>query len=112
VVGTQLVLEALGEILLNRLDTGLERHGVGLQRLRRLLRAQEAAHHAFGVTEIAALAAATPAGMAALRARQGGMRALAQDMIEAASSVLQAFELSPADIGRELDAALTKGLAA
>jgi hypothetical protein len=111
VVGTQLVLEALGEILLERLDAGLERHGTGLHRLRRLLRAQEAAHHAFGVAEIAALAAATPGGMAALRTRIPPYRALAQAMIEAASPVLHVFELAPADIGHELDACLDTGCA-
>ncbi len=109
VVGTQLVLEALGEILLDRLDAGLERHGTGLHRLRRLLRAQEAAHHAFGVAELAALAAATPAGMTALRLRIPPYRLLAQAMIEAATPVLHVFGLSSADIGHELDGRLAAG---
>ncbi len=109
VVGTQLVLEALGEILLDRLDAGLERHGTGLHRLRRLLRAQEAAHHAFGVAEIAALAAATPAGMTALRVRIPPYRLLAQAMIGAATPVLHVFGLSSEDIGHELDGHLAAG---
>ncbi len=53
VVGTQVVLEALGEALLARLDTGLARHGAGLSALRRRILAQEAAHHAFGRAQVA-----------------------------------------------------------
>ena len=45
VIATQVVLEALGEALLARLDAGLARHGAGLQRLRRLLRQQQSRHH-------------------------------------------------------------------
>ncbi len=112
VVGTQLVLEALGEILLDRLDAGLESHGTGLHRLRRLLRAQEAAHHAFGVAEIAALAATMPQGEVAIHARIPPYRALAQAMIEAATPVLHAFELVPADIGHELDSRLNAAVMA
>ena len=45
------------------------------------------------------------AGPAALYARMP----LAQDMIEAASPVLHVYGLSPADIGREVDASLSQG---
>jgi hypothetical protein len=58
------------------------------------------------------LAAAAPAGMESLRVHIPPYRALAQDMIEAASPVLQVFGLSPADIGRELDTSLDEGHAA
>jgi hypothetical protein len=58
VLGTQVVLEALGEVLLERLDRGIARRGDFLLRLRRRILAQEAAHHAFGE---AILAAATTA---------------------------------------------------
>jgi hypothetical protein len=61
VVATQVVLEALGEALLVRLEAGLVRHHAAFPALRRRILAQELAHHAFGVGFVAAGAAATVA---------------------------------------------------
>lgn len=108
VVGTQLVLEALGDALLQRLDAGLSRHRVGLVRLRRLLRQQEASHHAFGVTELARLATTLPGGAAALHARIAPYRELAGRMIDAGAPALNAFDLTAADIGTDLDLRLAQ----
>ena len=112
VVGTQLVLEALGDALLQRLDAGLDRHRVGLVRLRRLLRAQEASHHAFGVAQLATLAGSTPGGAAALAERVAPSRVLAGRMIDAGAPALRAFDLTAADIGDELDQRLAQGVPA
>ncbi len=106
VVGTQVVLEALGEILLERLEIGLVKHGAGFVRIRRLFRAQEAAHHAFGVAELADLAASTPGGMRELVRCLPPYRLLAGGMIDAGTPVLREFGLAPKDIGDALDARL------
>ncbi len=107
VIGTQLVLEALGDALLQRLDAGLNRHRVGLVRLRRLLRAQEASHHAFGVTELARLATTLPVG-SALAGRILPYRQLAARMIDAGGPALRAFDLTPDDIVADLDLRLAQ----
>lgn len=94
IVATQVVLEALGEALLARLDAGLDRAGAGFKRLRRLLRAQEAAHHAFGTRTIAAALAAEEIDEAALRAWSLPYLALAQAMITAGAPALTHFALT------------------
>ena len=53
VLGTQIVLEALGEMMLARLDRGIARRGDIFSRLRRRVMTQEAAHHAFGEAVVA-----------------------------------------------------------
>lgn len=44
----QLILEGLGEAILNRVEAGLVKRGAPFLRLRRILLHQEEAHHAFG----------------------------------------------------------------
>lgn len=56
-VATQVVLEALGEVMLARLDAGLARHGDRLRALRRRILMQEASHHRFGADALGARAA-------------------------------------------------------
>ena len=106
VIGTQIVLEALGEVLLARLERGLVRHGTGLVRLRRMILAQEAAHHAFGCALVAALLAAGTLTARSLRERALPYRELAQRMIAAASPALHHFALTPDDIARDFAAQL------
>ncbi|HSE59016.1 MAG TPA: hypothetical protein VLA99_09975 [Nitrospiraceae bacterium] len=44
----QLILEGLGEAILNRIEAGLVKRGAPFGRLRRILLLQEEAHHGFG----------------------------------------------------------------
>jgi len=48
-VASQIVLEGLGEQILARLNRGMDRHGIGFSRQRRLLLRQEQGHYAFGL---------------------------------------------------------------
>jgi len=111
VVATQVVLEALGEVLLTRLDAGLERAGAGFRRLRRLLRAQEAAHHAFGTRTIARALAARETDEAALRSLALPYLALAQAMIAAGAPALTHFALTADTIACDFRAHLPFWLA-
>jgi len=47
-IALQVILEGLGHVVLTNIDAGLSRRGLGFARLRRQLRQQEQAHHAFG----------------------------------------------------------------
>lgn len=103
VVGTQIVLEALGEILLARLDRGLDRHGAGLRGLRRRILAQEAAHHAFGE----ALARRWQCEDARrLRLETGRFRVLAGRLIDSGAETMRGFAVPASTIRAELDARL------
>lgn len=106
VVGTQVVLEALGDALLERLDRGLAAHGAGFVRLRRRIRAQEAAHHAFGRALVGTLVARGVAGDETIAMHERTFRWHALALVDAAEPVLRHFALSPAVIAADLDARL------
>lgn len=57
VLALQVLFEALGDTTLEMIDAGIERRGGGFERLRRVLRAQEQGHHAFGMRLLNQLAA-------------------------------------------------------
>ena len=103
VIGTQIVLEALGEVLLARLDRGLDRHGAGLRGLRRRILAQEAAHHAFGEALASRWRLDAPQR---LRRDVARFRALAGGLIASGDQALRCFAVPPGAIGAELDARL------
>ncbi len=103
VIGTQIVLEALGEILLARLDRGLDRHGAGLRGLRRRILAQEAAHHAFGEALASRWRMDAPQR---LRRDVLRYRALAGGLIASGNEALHCFAVPAGAIGAELDARL------
>ena len=48
VIGQQLILENLGELVLLKLDREMERRGIGFRRTRSMILRQERAHHHFG----------------------------------------------------------------
>ena len=62
------MLEALGETLLARFETGLERSGAGFHRLRRVIRRQEETHHVFGMETLREAIVRGAADHASLRA--------------------------------------------
>lgn len=106
VVATQLVLEALGDAMLARLDAGLARHGDRLRELRRTIRRQETAHHRHGLALIAAWDDDTiPERLRACALRH---RALAVAMIAGGERAMRPFALAPADLEADLDARLPR----
>lgn len=106
VVGTQVVLEALGDALLARLDRGLAAHGAGFVRLRRRIRAQEAAHHAFGHALVGTLVARGVTDGAVVAVHERAFRRHALALVDAAEPVLRQFALAPTVIAADLDARL------
>ncbi|MDT7044045.1 hypothetical protein [Candidatus Nitronereus thalassa] len=48
ILAEQVILESLGEAILHKIEIGLQKRHAPFQRLRRMLLAQEAAHHGFG----------------------------------------------------------------
>ena len=48
-VGQQLVLEGIGEVVLSSLEKGMSQHDIGFGKLRSLILRQEQAHHSYGI---------------------------------------------------------------
>lgn len=106
VVGTQIVLESLGEVLLARLDRGIARRGDALPRLRRRILAQEATHHAFGEQIVAQALADHPQRARAARVALDDYRHLAMALIDAGAPALCWFGVTGADLHAEFDTRL------
>jgi hypothetical protein len=106
VVATQVVLEALGEALLARLEAGLVRHRATFPDLRRRILGQEIAHHAFGMQWVAREVAACRADVASLRAVAAPYLAQSDAMIVAGAEAIAHFALTPAQIGADFRARL------
>lgn len=80
-VGQQIVLENLGDLVLSELDDEVKQRGGGFQRLRSLILRQEQAHHSFGLRLLSAQ-------LADDRIDQAEIQAIAREYIELADQVL------------------------
>ena len=49
IVGLQVILEGMGDIVLSHFDTGIKQRDIGFQKIRRAILAQEDSHHEFGI---------------------------------------------------------------
>ena len=49
VVGLQVILEGMGNVALSHFDHGIEQRGIGYQKIRKAILAQEDSHHEFGL---------------------------------------------------------------
>lgn len=92
----QVLFEALGDVVLEAIDHGITRRGGGFERLRRVLRAQEQAHHAFGVRLLSDLAPTT-ASQERLRQRAQRYMELISEMFSELDGLFAAFGEDPAD---------------
>lgn len=65
VVGLQVVLEGLGDVVLRRLNPELNRHGTRFAPWQKLILAQETSHHAFGCSWVSRSSSAAMPALAA-----------------------------------------------
>lgn len=105
-VGQQVVLEALGEVLLSAVDRSIERRGLGFRRLRRIILAQERAHHAMGDRLLLAMLSDAPAERDRLRAAAASYLSIVDDMYADNAGLLSDFGEDPAVHRRAIHAAL------
>lgn len=99
-LGQQVILEALGEVLLQAVDRGLQRRGLGFRKLRRVILAQEAAHHATGERLLNDLVANDPDCMGdctgdctgRLARRASGYLELVDEMLAHGAPLFDAFD--------------------
>lgn len=90
-LGNQIILEALGEVELERIDDGLERRGLGFKRLRRIILAQERAHHATGEAALEALIESNGLRRGALRARAVDYLTLIESIFDDTAPLFEYF---------------------
>lgn len=90
-LGQQVILEAVGEVLLEAVDSGLQRRGLGFRKLRRVILAQEAAHHAAGERLLNERLAADPDLKLRLANRATGYLELVDDLFAYGAPLFAAF---------------------
>jgi hypothetical protein len=92
----QIILEGLGEAILNRVEFGLAKRQAPFGRLRRVLLRQEEAHHAFGARALAREVAAGRTSYEELRASAPEYLALADTMVTTLSDLFEDIREDPA----------------
>lgn len=90
-LGQQVILEAVGEVLLAAIDRGLQQRGLGFRRLRRVILAQEAAHHATGDRLLNNALADDPNVKTRLAQRASAYLELVDDMFADGAPLFAAF---------------------
>lgn len=79
--GSQIVLEGFGEQIISRLNRGMDNHGIGFRRLRRILLRQERSHYAFGLRMLRQQTVSETAN-------SGRIQALAADYLQQVHSII------------------------
>jgi hypothetical protein len=81
ILAEQVILEGLGEAILTRIETGLEKRCAPFPRLRLILLRQEEAHHGFGLRLLQQAMAEGKAELDGLRRRTQDYLALTESMV-------------------------------
>ncbi len=101
-VGQQLVLEGLGELILHRLDRKFDQRHIGFKRLRKVLLAQERGHQAFGERTVQRLVESGEARPERIRELTGEYLVLAQRVLGEMQSVFDVVDADAAWYGAAL----------
>lgn len=100
----QIILEGLGEAILQRIEEGLAKRNAPFERLRRMFIQQEEAHHGFGCRTLERMFAAGVTSPEALRDRGQEYLALTQEMVVTLTDLFTSIEEDAtawaADVGR------------
>ena len=104
--GSQIVLEGFGEQIISRLNRGMDNHGVGFRRLRRILLRQEQSHYAFGMRMLRQQADSTPAAASRIPELAADYLQQVNDMVHEMSDVFISLEEDPDEYCSDLLATL------
>ena len=88
----QVVMEGLGEAVLERVDFGLNARGYGFAKLRRMLLRQEHAHHLFGLRQLRQLVTDDGEIRARVRERARVFQALSDDILRVQAPLFEVFD--------------------
>lgn len=92
----QIILEGLGEAILQRIEFGLAKREAPFGRLRRILLHQEEAHHAFGRRALERMIASGMASREELRVRAQEYLALMGGMVTTLANLFELIDEDPA----------------
>jgi hypothetical protein len=104
--GSQIVLEGFGEQIITRLNRGMDNHGVGFKRLRRILLRQEQSHYAFGLRMLRQQADSTPAAASRIPELAADYLQQVNVMVHEMSDVFISLDEDPDEYCNELLATL------
>ncbi len=107
----QVLLEAMGNVVLEAIDAGIERRGLGFKRLRRMLRQQEQTHHAFGVCQVERLVSADAAQRTRLQGQTRNYLETIDTMFVELEGLFLDFDENPSDYRRAFQRHLPTWLA-
>ncbi|MDO8356042.1 MAG: hypothetical protein Q7U76_06600, partial [Nitrospirota bacterium] len=100
----QIILEGLGQAILERIEEGLAKRNAPFERMRRMLIQQEEAHHGFGCRTLERMFAAGVTSPEALRDRGQEYLALTHDMVATLGDLFTSIEEDAtawaSDVGR------------
>lgn len=96
----QVLLEAMGDVVLEAIDAGIERRGLGFKRLRRMLRQQEQMHHAFGVHQLDSLVSTSDAHRVQLQGQARNYLEVIDVMFAELEGLFLDFDEDPSDYRR------------
>ena len=105
-MGQQVILESFGEVLLTAIDRGIQKRGLGFGRLRRVILAQEEAHHATGERLLEETIADHPTKRHMLQTRAADYLELIEEMFTVGAPLFTAFNEDPAEYRRQFNAKL------
>lgn len=88
----QIILEGLGEAILERIEEGLAKRNAPFERLRRMLLQQEEAHHGFGCRTLERMFAAGVTSPEALRSRGQVYLSLTHAMVATLADLFTSIE--------------------
>ena len=91
----QVILEGLGDVVLDRINAGMTERGMGFARLRRTLLNQEHAHHIFGLRQLEQLINTGRASAATLRDRGKEYLALTDAILAVQGDLFESFDEDP-----------------
>ncbi len=92
ILAEQVILEGLGESILTRIETGLEKRCAPFRRLRLILLRQEEAHHGFGLRLLEQAMAEGKAELDGLRRRTQDYLALTESMVLTLSDLFETID--------------------
>lgn len=105
-LGQQVIREAFGEVLLTAVDRSIQKRGLGFGRLRRIILAQEEAHHATGNRLLEEMIADHPTKRQILQTRASDYLELIEEMFTVGAPLFLAFDEDPAEYRRQFKANL------
>ena len=92
VLAIQLVLEAMGKLILEGIDTRMERYHYGLKKIRSTILAQEAKHYDFGQNQLLTLMQQTNISHSTMRALSQNYHEMANDILDHAAPLFDSLD--------------------